>query len=935
MESSIFSLSHDLNYESQFEYAWFRQIKDLRKWRRLKLSTIDKLVVNEPDVASFTSVQKYADPVEKMDEPFWMDLAFDFDCAENLESAKKETILVVNFFLDILPKEAVRIYFSGSKGFGIVIHRKITGIIPFNKAHFYQKNVALELSKKFSLETIDFQIYISKRLLRIPNTKHEKSGLYKIELDPSELNLSIDEIKKLAEKSRDFTFYEDEVPELNENLVRILQNLSSKTKIIDTSQLPDLTSRLKTLEKDPMCISDLLENSIKAPNERNTATMVLATYFKEKGIFIDETIKTLVEWANRIPVAFRRIDTNAVRDSTITCIKTIYNNRGKDYKFGCPYVWNLTDIRCNKTNCTLNPITALIETKLRGFGWVREGENSYEIRTTVQNEYGDDIVVWEPITNFLVKYDRIIEGEDSKIISGKVKKQNGEIFPFDWDARLLANATKFEEELQYMCPTGLIYVSDKIKVIKTLINFFNEKTPIVKGHDSIGSHGNAFVTKSFYISNGEISHNEKFPVINPLVENYDFINISLDECKMAADFIMNELLSMHDYSVTIPLLGEVGRCPLIPKIGNMRYVTYFEGITGAGKTIVQKSFLNFYCDLSLTEKTSSDKRQSMASMTDTVNRVEYHGYFLINVPYIWDDFKKRLDMQPQATISAIQNYYNQSGRGRLTSEIKERKSYYIRANLWNNGEEIPEGHASALERCLVYRVRYNLDVDRIDSIESKRKMLLGITPHYIAWAQKNGPQLWKHKMEVKHPRLVPYGEQNLTGLNTFLTFLMDNHFINKERLSEILQRGKDAIHDAIELTKLGSETESSVIYFVDGLRELITTQTGVLSTGSHSADSRQVIIGIDKPIEGQVWIFPKKAMEQVSKLCFNKGNMFSNQSLGRDLLDDGYIVQKRSNGSPSMAKWVNNSTVNVWVFDRIKLLGQHSDAEPIDELLID
>ena len=52
-------------------------------------------------------------------------------------------------------------------------------------------------------KTVDTQIYDNKRLFRIPNTRHEKSGLYKIPITLNELQtLSIDQIREMAVKQR-------------------------------------------------------------------------------------------------------------------------------------------------------------------------------------------------------------------------------------------------------------------------------------------------------------------------------------------------------------------------------------------------------------------------------------------------------------------------------------------------------------------------------------------------------------------------------------------------------------------------------------------------------------------------------------------------------------------------------------------------------------
>lgn len=131
-------------------------------------------------------------------------IVFDFDCENDLTAVKDEVIKFIyylryNFDLDI---DFVRAAYSGSKGFHIVLPIQIIGNIQ-PKENFYQivKDFVKELTEGFQF--VDYSIYESKRLIRLLNTKHSKTGLYKIPLTFNELeNLSIDEIKDLAKNER-------------------------------------------------------------------------------------------------------------------------------------------------------------------------------------------------------------------------------------------------------------------------------------------------------------------------------------------------------------------------------------------------------------------------------------------------------------------------------------------------------------------------------------------------------------------------------------------------------------------------------------------------------------------------------------------------------------------------------------------------------------
>lgn len=132
-------------------------------------------------------------------------LPFDIDRA-NLEEALKDARDLCCYLVEgmQIPAEALRISFSGNKGFHAVLPASLLGNpadSPDNAKRC--KRIALELSSGIA---IDEKIYDSTRIFRIVNTKNAKSGLYKIPLTYNELRtLTVDEIKALAKGKRKIT----------------------------------------------------------------------------------------------------------------------------------------------------------------------------------------------------------------------------------------------------------------------------------------------------------------------------------------------------------------------------------------------------------------------------------------------------------------------------------------------------------------------------------------------------------------------------------------------------------------------------------------------------------------------------------------------------------------------------------------------------------
>ena len=125
-------------------------------------------------------------------------LWFDFD-SPDLEESRKEAVELRERLLKHFSDSNIELFFSANKGFHITV--KLNNDLTSQQV----KKIVLKLGK--GLNTLDLKIYDANRILRATNTKHEKTGLYKIHLTEFELRMrSIDEIKELAKQTRDINY---------------------------------------------------------------------------------------------------------------------------------------------------------------------------------------------------------------------------------------------------------------------------------------------------------------------------------------------------------------------------------------------------------------------------------------------------------------------------------------------------------------------------------------------------------------------------------------------------------------------------------------------------------------------------------------------------------------------------------------------------------
>ena len=129
-------------------------------------------------------------------------LWFDVDRAD-LDAARRDTLTLARFLLRRYPKledECLGIWFSGRKGFHLG-----TECWPGNRpgplVPATAKRLALALANAAGV-LIDPAIYDHQRLLRLPNSRHPSTGLYKIPLTLGELELPVERIRELAQHPR-------------------------------------------------------------------------------------------------------------------------------------------------------------------------------------------------------------------------------------------------------------------------------------------------------------------------------------------------------------------------------------------------------------------------------------------------------------------------------------------------------------------------------------------------------------------------------------------------------------------------------------------------------------------------------------------------------------------------------------------------------------
>ena len=208
--------------------------------------------------------------------------------------------------------EALQVYFSGAKGFHLILDSRVFGrIIPSKSLPVIfaslRRLLVQELEPELR-EAADLTIKDRVRLLRLPNTRHEKSRLYKIIIHLDELaTLGAETISELAKTTRPLELT-DETGLLfragvgeNAQAARAFERVRRQVRRLERKPFryrirpPADATRL-----DFLCagMQRIWEIHVE-PGYRNNCAIRLASEFRLLGLSAEETRARIFEWDER------------------------------------------------------------------------------------------------------------------------------------------------------------------------------------------------------------------------------------------------------------------------------------------------------------------------------------------------------------------------------------------------------------------------------------------------------------------------------------------------------------------------------------------------------------------------------------------------------------------------------------------------------------
>lgn len=271
---------------------------------------------------------KYNEHLDSMNAISSMYLDFDMDTDKEgaYDDLRFQCERVIHVLVNIwkIPSNMLQIYFSGNKGFHVVIPHEVLNLKPCQNINDVLKRAAMFFKLQFSADTLDTAIYDRRRLFRLPNSINAKSGLYKVPITARQLHeFSKEQMREWAREPKPYPFvvprYIPEAAKQFANIVRMKETKRAKPK--KKLEIP------KDKQQMLPCVDRLLRTSIPK-GSRNRTMVALASSIMQAGYDYDETMEIIEEWneQNDPPVSSREL-----RTTVWSAAREIENGRG----WGC------------------------------------------------------------------------------------------------------------------------------------------------------------------------------------------------------------------------------------------------------------------------------------------------------------------------------------------------------------------------------------------------------------------------------------------------------------------------------------------------------------------------------------------------------------------------------------------------------------------------
>ena len=322
-----------------------------KEWRRVEVAPLSTLLNDnyaDDVVDCFASVQVFNSAKEAKGEAHIAPLYFDLDSDGDVELAWSETKMIYKYLKSLqVADHSIKVYFSGNKGFHIILNTKVLGLKPDVYTTKNYKELVKNITQLLGLSTVDLGVYTDRRMLRLPNSINGKSGLYKVRITDFSMGLNdILEYAKTAQQDSPFIGDSKRSAILLDAYKKAIISRQAK-KPVTVSVDYDLS-----LQNPPVCVQDVLNNGWQEDDGRNTATVQLALFYKQAGETVEMATRLITGWMLKFTSAKSKMALAQRKSNTASVVESTYDS---DMTFSCAGIRsvgsNSHKIACSGKNC--------------------------------------------------------------------------------------------------------------------------------------------------------------------------------------------------------------------------------------------------------------------------------------------------------------------------------------------------------------------------------------------------------------------------------------------------------------------------------------------------------------------------------------------------------------------------------------------------------
>ena len=281
---------------------------------------------------TYSTIYKYDNKNQDMANiiaPFYIDLDIE-DLEKDFDKLKRDIMLLTRKLKTLfkLTDENIQYFFSGSKGFHIIIPYSIFGIKPCKDLNDKYKMLAIELKSYTITKSIDTRIYDTKRLFREVNTINTKTNLYKVPITIKNIKeFSYEELIEYAKAPKEEykvdSSYNQEADIAFNNLIIELKERQKRTINHKVAR-----QMLENKELLP-CVKYILQNGAQKGGRNNTAMALASSLYQRNLNDYEEVLDIMKTWN------IKKLDTPLAERELENTVKSAYRNVQDGKRYGC------------------------------------------------------------------------------------------------------------------------------------------------------------------------------------------------------------------------------------------------------------------------------------------------------------------------------------------------------------------------------------------------------------------------------------------------------------------------------------------------------------------------------------------------------------------------------------------------------------------------